>query len=376
MTEKTIYFDNNSSSQPDDLVVEYLKNIIPNLFGNPSSAHFLGKSIKKQITKARDSVALLLNVRPNEIIFTSSGTEGINMAIRGIAGLKVKGHIITSAAEHSAVIEVCKHLENLGFTVTYLKPGSFGAVTKDAVAAAIRTDTFLVALMAVNNETGVKTDVVEIAKFCSAQKIDFFVDAVAQLGKELVVIPEGVSAMAFSGHKIHALQGVGALFIRSKIKMAQLVVGGEQEYGRRAGTENVIGILSFGKAAELLIENGTQNYGLMKSLRDSFESILMKNLTDVVINGEGRRVSNVSNLAFLGVDGETMLLKLDRLGIYASHGSACSSGALEPSRVLQSMGLPIERVESSIRFSFSRLNTLLQVEEACAKIIPLVNSLR
>jgi cysteine desulfurase len=362
-----IYLDNNGSTPLDPRVADFLIQILPNLQGNPSSTHQSGQSIKGLVTKARSSIATYLRTKPQELVFTSGGTESVNMAIRGLAGTS-PGHIITSSVEHACVIGCCKLLQKQGFEVTFLSPGAHGAVLPEAVREAIRPDTRLVALMAANNETGVKTDIAAIAAITQERKISFFVDAVALLGKEDLVIPAGVSAMAFSGHKVHALQGTGMLFLRSGVKCQPLIIGGEQEYGRRAGSENILGILSLAKAMELLSSEGMVH---MQLLRETFETTLLKALPWVLINGEGPRTSNVSNIAFMGTDGETLLMNLDRHGIEASHGSACSSGSLEPSRVLVGMGLPVERVAASIRFSFSRLTTLKEVEEACKVIINL-----
>jgi cysteine desulfurase len=362
-----IYLDNNASTPLAPQVVEFILQTVSLLAGNPSSSHSFGKSSRMLVNRARDAIAAYLKVKPNELIFTSGGTESINLAIRGLVANKQPGHIITSSAEHSCVIAACKLLEAQGYAVTFLPIGPWGAVLPKAVEAAIRPDTQLVALMAVNNETGVKTDIRAIAQITQKYRIPFFVDAVAQLGKEAVVIPEGVSAMAFSGHKFHALQGTGFLYLRSGVKCQPLMIGGEQEYGRRAGTENILGIVSMSKAIELITE---KNFETHQHLRDRFESALLQALPGrVLINGEGPRVGNVSNLAFLGEDGESLLIKLDQAGLAASHGSACSSGSLEPSRILLAMGLPLERVNGSIRFSLSRLTTPEEIESAIQIVI-------
>ena len=371
-----IYLDNNASGQLDPRMIEFITQTLPTLNGNPSSAHSPGRSIRGMVAQARDAIATFLGVKPQQIIFTSGGTESINASIRGIALQKKTGHIITSAAEHSCVHSVCKYLESCGFTVTYLAPGAYGAVMPDQVRAAICADTCLIALMAVNNETGVKTHIQEIATLAKEKGIPLVVDAIAQLGKEKINISEGVAAMALSGHKIHALQGIGVLYVRPGLKLQPLLVGGEQEFGRRAGTENVLGILSIAKAIEILSAEQESSYLRTLHLREYFESTLMKALPHVLVNGEGPRTSNVSNLSFLGVDGEGLLMCLDREGISASHGSACSSGSLEPSKVLISMGLPIERVRSSIRFSLSRLTTEQEIDSACKIIISQVERLR
>lgn len=364
-----IYFDNNASAMLDPRIADFIAHLLPSLQGNPSSSHHYGQLTRGLISKARASIASYLKVKPKELIFTSGGTESVNMAIRGLVTDRGSGHIITSVAEHACVIASCKRLQDQGYDVTYLPTGVKGYVSTEEVKAAVRPDTKLIALMAVNNETGVKTDIQKIADIARERGIAFFVDAVSLLGKDWVEIPLGVSAMAFSGHKIHTLQGIGLLFLRSGVKLRPLMVGGEHEYGRRAGTENVLGIASIGKAVELLLP---EHIPYIQNLRAFFEEKILKELPGVLINGEGMRTSNVSNLAFPGIDGEGLLLNLDRQGIAASHGSACSSGSLEPSRVLLAMELPRERVNSSIRFSFSRMNTFKEIETACSIIIDLI----
>jgi cysteine desulfurase len=368
MTQR-IYLDNNASAPLDPRLAEFIVQTLPTLQGNPSSSHQYGQNVRGLISKARATIAKYLNAKSSELVFTSGGTECVNMAIRGLVTNQLPGHIITSAAEHACVIATCKQMAAEGYEVTYLPTGPYGAVLPEQVEAAFRPDTQLVALMAANNETGVKTDIASIAKITHSRRIPFFVDGIALLGKEDVEIPLGVSAMAFSGHKIHALQGVGLLFLRSGVKLRPLIVGGEQEYNRRAGTENLLGILSLAKAIELIDE---KTYLYIRQLRDQFESTLIREIPGLCVNGEAPRTSNVSNLAFPGVDGEALLMGLDRAGISASHGSACSSGSLEPSRVLLAMGLPLARVNSSIRFSFSRLNTPQEIEAACVIISALV----
>lgn len=369
---RRIYLDNNASTPLDPQVSLYLTEMIPLLVGNPSSTHRFGQTIRSLISKARDSIASRLKIKPNELIFTSGGTEGINTAIRGLVAGKPPGHIITSVAEHSCVHGTCKFLESQGYTVTYLPVGSWGAVLSQAVEEAIKPNTQLVALMAVNNETGVKTDIQSIAEITQKHQIPFFVDGVALMGKEEVVMHPGISAMAFSGHKFHALHGSGLLYLRSGVKCHPLLIGGDQEQGRRAGTENVLGILSMAKAIELI---KPQSISYMRGLRDQFEHALLQALPgQILINGEGPRVANVSNLAFLGKDGESLLIYFDQAGLAVSHGSACHSGSLEPSRVLVSMGLPLARINGSIRFSLSRLNTPEEIEDAVQLIIARLKS--
>lgn len=366
-----IYLDNNAGTQLDPQISNFLAQILLQLNGNPSSSHSFGQASRSLISKSRASIASYFKVKSTELIFTSGGTECVNMAIRGLVAGKKPGHIITSATEHSCVIATCKFLESQGYQVTYLPTGSWGAVKPEAVSAAIQSNTQLIALMAVNNETGIKTDIEAIAKIAYQHHIPFFVDAVAQLGKEEIIIHQGITAMAFSGHKIYALQGIGALYLRSGTKLQPLIIGGEQEYGRRAGTENVLGIISMAKAVEMI---SPENFAKMQAMRDHFEARLKSEIPGLVINGEGLRICNVSNLSFPGIDGEGFLMNLDRHGVAASHGSACSSGSLEPSRILLAMGLPLARVNSSMRFSLSRLTTMVEIESACKIIVNLINN--
>lgn len=372
-----IYLDNNASAPLDPVVAEEIRQRLSDLQGNPSSSHAFGQQMRSLITECRDDVASVMGVKSSEIIFTSGGTEGVNMAMQGIAARKAFGRIITSVAEHSCVIESCKRLSKSGHTVVYLEVGENGTVSPDDVRRAMTHDTCLVALMAVNNETGVKTDINSIAPLALSRGIPLFVDAVSQLGKEPIVPwHPGVTAAAYSGHKFHALQGSGFLYLRSGNKIEPLIVGGEQEYGRRAGTENIVGIISMAGALRRFASSQESYANHLKQLRDRFESRLLGTLQDVFVNGAGQRASNISNLAFLDVDGEAMLMMLDNAGVSASHGSACSSGALEPSRVLSAMGLPIVRVRSSIRFSFSRMNTVEEIDRACGIIEEIVHRLR
>lgn len=358
-----IYLDNNSSTPLDPLVKAYLVELVETLQGNPSSIHQQGKKIRSLLIQARGTVASFLGIKSSELLFTSGGTESANLAIRGIMGNFVSGHIVTSSVEHSCVFSTVKQYE-----ATYLNPGAYGAIKPEQVEQAIRPDTKLVAIMAANNETGVITDIAAIAKIAKQRGIPFFVDATAILGKESFIIPDGVSLLSFSGHKIHALQGVGGLFVRAGTKLIPQITGGEQEFGKRAGTENILGILSLGKAISLLKENLSERVLYIKNLRNKFEEQILCTIPGVQVNGEGSRISNVSNLYFPGVDGESMLIALDTAGISASHGSACSSGATEPSRVLLNMGLSAERAKNSIRFSFSYLNSVDEIEKAVKTI--------
>lgn len=363
-----IYLDNNATTGVDPQVLEAMLPELTSNPSNPSSIHFFGKEARARLLKARETVAHYFHVKPEEIIFTSGGTESLNMLIR-----PTSGHIITTDVEHSAVYNTLKQLNN---ETSYLKVGSWGAAKPEQVKEAIRPNTRLIILTAVNSETGVKTDLEAIAKLAGEANIPFVVDGVALLGKEPFKMIPGIAAIAFSGHKIHAPKGVGIALIRSHFKIPPLITGGDQEYSKRAGTENLASIIGLAKAIELLnreLPNATER---MLHLRDYFEKELEKRLGQILINGEGPRISNCSNLSFTGVDGETLLLSLDLAGVAASHGSACASGALEPSRVLTQMGLSKERIRSSLRFTLSRWTTQAEIDSAIDILTHLVSKLR
>lgn len=372
-----IYLDNNAGTLVDPRIIPVLVNHLNTMGGNPSSFHFEGREARALLNKARATIAAYFNIKKsNEFIFTSSGTEALNMILRGVFADQPKGHLITSTVEHSAVYKTVKELESKGCKVTYLEPGFYGSVKPEDIQSAIRPDTRLIATLAVNNETGVKTDIDAIAGVAQKAKVPFLVDAVSWLGKETISIPEGVAAMCFSGYKCHAPKGIGFAYVRSSLKLTPLVTGGDQEFGRRAGTENLLGILGLAEAIQLLKIELPQATMRMASLRDKLEQGLMKNLAGVYLNGEGPRICNTTNLSFEGVEGETLLARLDMAGISASHGSACASGALEPSRILLNMGISREIADSSVRFSLSRLTKESEIDRAIDIITQLVSSLR
>lgn len=365
--KKRIYLDNNGSTLIDPRVLEVVVNDLGNHYGNPSSVHSFGQDSRNRLIKARSTIAQVFCVKSNEVIFTSGGTESLNMLLRGFLE-KNKGHVITSSVEHSCVYSTLKALENGDRSVTYLSPGLWGGITVDAVEEALRPDTRLIALMSVNNETGVKTDIEGIAALAQERSIPFFVDGVAQLGKEPIVIPSGVSAICFSGHKIHAPKGVGLAIIRNNLKFPSLCTGGFQEYGRRGGTENMPGIVGLAEAIRLLPLELPQASQKMSSLRDRLEQGILANIPGVNVNGQGPRVSNTTNLSFADIEGEMLATSLDMEGVAVSHGSACASGALEPSRILLNMGISPALAHSSLRFSLSRFTTEEEID-ACIQIV-------
>lgn len=373
---KRIYLDNNATTQLDDQILNVLVRELKEHFGNPSSVHKEGRASRNQMIEARNLVASYFHVKTSEIMFTSSGTEALNTIIRGFCEDKAPGHIITSSVEHSAVYTTLQAMKSKGWDVTFLSPGKYGAITADAVQSALRSDTSLIVLMAVNNEIGVKTDFHAVATIAEKRRIPFFVDAVALLGKESFTIPTGVSAICFSGHKIHAPKGVGCAVVRNHLKLQPLITGGDQEYGHRGGTEDMPAIVAFAEAIRLLSIELPQASEKMRFLRDRFEEGLFSRLSGLYVNGEGPRIANTSNLYFENLDGESLLQTLDLEGISASLGSACSAGALEPSRVLLNMGFPMERASSSLRFSLSRFTTEEEIDASIEIITRVVTQLR
>lgn len=373
MKEKlSIYLDNNASAFLDPRIALAIQKCLNTPYGNPSSVHSYGQEARGLLNQARRNVASFLNIKPQELVFTSNGSEAMNFLIRGVLSKKEKGHIITSNVEHVCVQKTLQIFENNGFSITYLETGKSGHIDVEQLKQSIQPDTELIVLMAANNETGVKNDIEAIASLAHAASIPLLVDAVALFGKESLTIPIGVSGMAFSGHKIHALQGVGAAFARTHLKLPPLIVGGSQEYGYRGGTENLLGIFSFSEAVTLLRDEPA-SFSRIARLRDKLEKTLLEVLPDVKVNGTGPRIGNTSNLCFNGVDGESLLIALDQEGICVSHGSACSSGARQPSAVLLNMGFPLNEVRSSIRISLSRMTQESEIDhciEALVKIVP------
>lgn len=370
-----IYLDNNASTAIDPQVLKVTIDDLILSEGNPSSIHFHGQEMRNRITKARRLIASKLGVLPAEIVFTSGGTEGMNMLIRGFAR-QVPGHFITSNVEHACVYYTTKEMESLGWQGSYLSVGEYGAVSPEQVENAITPNTRFIVLMAVNNETGVKTDIEAIASIAAERKIPFLVDGVALLGKDKFSIPKGILGMAFSGHKIHAPKGIGFVVLRNKLKISPLLIGGSQEAERRGGTENIHGIVGLAEAVSITSDRLQESLSKMQSLRDNFEQRILERLNNVSINGLGPRVSNTSNLNFHGVDGESLLMNLDLAGISVSHGSACSSGALEPSRVLLNMGMSVDEASSSIRFSLSRFTTEEEISRSIDVLVDIVQRLR
>lgn len=370
-----IYLDNNAGTSIDPIVIQAMIKELNEAPGNPSSVHSHGKKAKQRLEQSREKIARYLKVKPNEIIFTSGGSEGANLLLDGFFFQNpMPCHVITSVCEHACVYESLKRLQNRGYSVDFLMPGLWGAVKPEDVEKALTPTTKMICLMAANNETGVKTDIEKIAQIAQRENIALIVDGVSLIGKEEFSIPNGVSAMFFSGHKFHAPKGIGFVFCRTSFKISPLFLGGNQEFNRRGGTENLPGIIGLAAAIDILQENQNRFTSHMQTLRDKFENSLRSNLKNIIINGQGPRIANTSNISFLGIDGEELLIQLDLRGLSVSHGSACSSGGLEPSRILLNMGLTPSQAASAIRFSLSRLTTEKDLDLAIQTIIHVVQN--
>lgn len=332
---------------------------------NPSSVHFFGRRAKNFLTQARTDVATFFNVFPEEIIFTSGATESLNILLRSF---EAGDHIVTTNIEHSAIFNTVKELEQSGLKVSLVPVDEWGAPTPEDILKAIRPDTKALIFSLANAETGVKLDLEELNNIALEKGIPLFLDAVAYIGKEPFQMLPGIKALAISAHKFHGPKGVGALYVNKSLKLKPMCTGGSQEYKKRAGTENLAGILGMAKALKLIQENQVQINDHLIQLKTRLFEGLKNAFPDCLVNGKGPSVANTLNLAFPGVDGEALLMHLDLEGIAISHGSACSSGALEPSRVLTNMGISRKRARSSVRLSLSRMNTLEEIEHAVLKI--------
>ncbi len=368
---RRVYLDNSATTPVDREVFEAMVPFLTEKFGNASSIHFFGQEARAAIDRARHQVAGLINARPNEIVFTSGGTESNNLAIRGLieANDKYGKHIITSEIEHSAVKEVCADLEKRGFQVTYLPVYEDGIVRIEDVKNAIREDTILITIMTANNEIGTIQPVEEIGKIVRSlrdegKKIWFHTDAVQAVGKIGTDVEEiGCDLLSISAHKIYAPKGVGALYVRRGVRLHKQNIGGHQERERRGGTENVPYIAAFGKACELAKQKLEEDAARLAGLRNKFESEVGEKISDLVFNGNREdRLPNISNISFRFIEGEGLLINLDMQGIAVSTGAACSSGSLEPSPVIRSLGRNDELARGAIRFSFGRENTAEDIE--------------
>jgi cysteine desulfurase len=369
-----IYLDNNATTMVAPEVVKEMLPYFEMYYGNPSSVHTFGSQVNQKIEEARSKVARLLGAEPEEIIFTSCGTESDNTAIMSaVESFPNKRHIITTKVEHPAVMNFCKHLLKKGYEITFLPVDRLGCLDIDDLKKAINNNTFLVTVMYANNETGNIYPIKEIGDILRERNILFHTDAVQAVGKIKIDLKElNVDMLSLSGHKLHAPKGIGALYVRKGTRFYPYIIGGRQEFGRRAGTENVASIIGLGKACELALERMDSEMIYISNLRDKLEKSLLSLCPDSRINGDiGNRLPNTTNISFENIKGGSILLKLNEYGICASSGSACSSGSLEPSHVLMAMGVSTTAIYGSIRFSLSRYNN----EEEIDKVIEIVPSI-
>ena len=374
-----VYLDNNATTRVADEVREVMLPYLSDLYGNPSSMHTFGGQVHRTIERAREHIALLINAEPEEIIFTSCGTESDNSAIMsGLQSSPEKRHIITTRVEHPAVLNCCKTLARRGYRVTFLPVDKMGRLNIDELRGSLSVDTAVVSVMYANNESGVIFPVKEIASIVKSAGAIFHTDAVQAAGKLPVDVKEfPVDMMSLSGHKMHAPKGVGALYIKRGTRFSPYIIGGHQERGRRGGTENVASIIGFGRAAEIALEHLTSGDVRMRDLRDRLEEGLLQTCPGTMINGDRKnRLPNTLNISFEYVEGEAILLRLNEFNICASSGSACTSGSLEPSHVLRAMGVPFTAIHGSVRFSLSRYTNDDDVDAVLQTMPGIIKELR
>jgi cysteine desulfurase len=374
---RRVYLDNNATTPVLPAVLEAMRPFFEEHFGNASSIHHHGQETRAAVERARETVAALLNCRASEVVFTSGGTEADNLAIFGLA--RAGDHVITSTIEHHAVLNACKHLQESGCELTFVPVDGRGRVDPDDIRRAVRPNTKLITVMMANNETGVLQPVEEIGKIAAEADVYFHADGVQAAGKvPLDVKKIGCDLLSISGHKMHAQQGIGALYVRKGTILQPMLYGGSHERSRRAGTENVPAIVGFGKAAELahqVLQRGDEDK--MAILRDRLQAGILGAVEATGVNGEGApRVPNTTNIYFDYIEGEALVIALDLKGLAISTGAACSSGAIEPSHVLTAMGMSPERARASIRFSLGKQNTSEDVEFALELIPATVARLR
>jgi len=376
---RTIYFDNNATTQVAREVLEEMLPYFHDLYGNPSSMHSFGGQVQDKIQEGREKVALLLGAHPDEIVFTSCGTESDNAAVRGaLEMVPEKRHFVTTRVEHPAIWNLCPYLRKKGYRVTELSVDRKGRLDMDEVRASVTEDTAIVSVMMANNETGVLFPVEEIARIARSRGITFHTDAVQAPGKiPLDMSRSAIDLLSLSGHKLHAPKGIGVLYVRKGTRWSPFLIGGHQEQGRRGGTENVPSIIGLGKAAELALKHLGEETTKIRSLRDRLEKGLLDRVPSTLINGDpDHRLPNTCSLSFEYVEGESILMMLNDHGICASSGSACTSGSLEPSHVLRAMGVPFTAAHGSIRFSLSISNTQEEVDYVIEHLPPIIERLR
>lgn len=377
---KQIYFDHNATTPVDGEVFQAMKPFLTEQWGNPSSIHWAGRGPHKAIDEAREQICEFMGCSSVELVITSSGSESDNLAIKGVAYAKKKkgNHIITTKVEHPAVLNPCKFLEREGFNVTYLGVDKDGMLDLDELRAAITPETTLITIMFANNETGVVFPIKEIGAIAREHKITFHTDAVQSAGKIPINVKDlNVDLLSISGHKLYGPKGVAALFVRRGVRIVPLIHGGHHERNRRGGTENVAGIVGLAKACEVAMRDMAEESARVAKLRDRLEKGLLEAIPVLRINGKrDSRIPNTANVAFDFVEGESLLLSMDMLGIAAASGSACTSGSLESSHVLNAMGVKAELTHGSIRFSLGRSNTEEEVDYLIKEMPPIVERIR
>lgn len=377
---KQVYLDNAATTMVHKEVVETMNNYYSNLYGNPSSIYDFGQTAKKAITTARESIATVINANPDEVYFTGGGSESDNWAIKGVmsANRKKGNHLITTKMEHHAVLHTCEYLAKNGYEVTYLDVDSDGLISLKELEASIKDNTVLISIMFANNEIGTIQSVKEIGDLSKRHGVLFHTDAVQAFGHVPIDVKEmNIDLLSASAHKIHGPKGVGMLYIRKGIKIDNLIHGGAQESKKRAGTENVPGICGFARAAEIAMESMLEKMTFISGLRDRLIKEIPEKIENVKLNGHPtQRLPGNVNFSFEFIEGESLLLYLDMEGIAASSGSACTSGALDPSHVLMAIGLPHEIAHGSLRLSLSEFNTEEDVSYTIDKLIGVVNRLR
>ena len=377
---KNIYFDNAATTKLDD---EVLKEMLPYLkdnYGNPSSIYKLGREARKAIEDSREKIAKVLNCKANEIYFTAGGSESDNTAIKGIAKANKKrgNHIITSKIEHPAVLETCKQLEKEGFEITYISVDEKGIVDLEELKKSIKPTTILITIMFANNEIGTIQPIEEIGKIAKGNNIYFHTDSVQAVGSIKIDVQKlNIDSLSLSGHKFYGPKGVGALYVKTGVPFEKFICGGHQERNKRAGTENVAGIVGIGKAIELAYENLDEYNKKIKELRDYYVKQVEEKIPYIKINGDmEKRLPGNSNISFRFIEGEGLLLNLDLKGICASSGSACTSGSLDPSHVLLAIGLPHEIAHGSLRVSIGKYNTKEEIDYLIENLMEIVTRLR
>lgn len=379
MNPKVIYVDNNATTAVDPEVFETMRPFLTEFYGNPSSIHHFGGNVASYVKKGREQLAGLLGVEPEEIIFTSCGSESDNSAVlSALNTCPTRRKVVTSKVEHPAILNLGKNLRDKGYIVSEIPVDRLGRIDMAALEEMVDTDTAVVSIMWANNETGNIYPVEKIAQIAKSKGALFHTDAVQSVGKIPINLKNSaIDMLSLSGHKLHAPKGVGALFVRRGVRFKPFMIGGHQESGRRAGTENVAGIVALGKASEIAGKYMAYENKEIRELRDYLESNILKKIPKTAVNGNvANRVPNTTNIAFEFIEGESILLLLDEAGIAASSGSACTTGSLEPSHVLRAMGVPYTSAHGSVRFSLSRYNTKAEMDTIIETLVPAIKKLR